>query len=249
MTLSPYRLIVATVASLSLAGGVLSTALSEPTSASTPITKAQAVAFAQAVNLKVGELPGAEALPTAVERSREEPVERELRCGRHGKPLSRPLLSEASALIAPYGLLASGVVVMRSEALAEAVSATLTSRRARACLVRSLGGSLRVEGEKTVRSHAVKVGWVSLAKTLGPRAFALHILAKLPSIEVPPSLRHELKKPLPKPKATFTHIDATFFRAGPAEIVLLRIGTKPFPPSDESQALSMLYSHAEENKL
>jgi len=247
--LSLQGLLTTTVAFFSLAASFPSTALAVPTGANTPITKVQAVAFAQAVNLKASELPEAEALPTSVEHTREEPAGRELRCGSHDKPFDRPLLDEASALYIPYGLLASAVVVMQSEALAEDLSTALASRRASTCLVRSLGGSLRIEGETTVRSHAVQVKLVSLAHTLGPGAFAVHILAVLPPIKLPRGLHHELKKPLPKPKATFTRIDAAFFRVGPAEIVLFRIGKKPFPPAYESQALSVLYSHAEENKL
>jgi hypothetical protein len=248
-TLSLRGPLATTVAFLSLAGAISSTALTAPGGASTPPTKAQAIAFARAVNLKVGELPGAKALPEGVERPREDPAKRELQCGSHGKPLSHPLFDEASGLVAPYGLVGSTVVVMQSEALAEALSAALASRRASTCLSRSLGAGVSVEGEKTVRSHAVQVKLVSLAPTLGPGAFAIHVLAVLPPIKLPPSLRHELKKPLPKPKATVTHIDAAFFRVGPAEIMLFRLGPKPFPSAEESQALSVLYTHAQENKL
>ncbi|MGA9284085.1 MAG: hypothetical protein WBV85_01450 [Solirubrobacteraceae bacterium] len=245
MSRTSQRFLAGALAALSLCCAGASVAIAEPT----PITKAQAQAFAQAVNLQASDLPGATALPEGVERSPEEPAKRELQCGQRGKELRRPLFDEASGLFDPAGLLASAVIVMATEPLAEALSARLASQRSRSCLVRALGEAERVEGEKTVTSFAVKVKWVSLAKTLGPDAVGVHILAKLPPVELPPAVRHKLKRRLPKPKASFTHVDAVFFRVGPAEIMLLRLGVKPFPPATESQALSALYGHAEEHKL
>jgi hypothetical protein len=207
------------------------------------------MAFAHAVNLQASDLPGATALPAGVERSQGEPAKREFQCGGRGKRLGQPLFNEASGLLDSDGLLASDVIVMRDETLAETLAAGLASRRAHGCLGRALGEAERVEGERTVTSFAVKVKWVSLTKTLGPGAIGVHILAKLPPIELPPKVRHKLKRRLPKPKATFTHVDAVFFRVGPAEIILLRLGVKPFPPANESLALSALHSHAEAHKL
>jgi hypothetical protein len=86
-------------------------------------------------------------------------------------------------------------------------------------------------------------------KTLGPSAIGVHILAKLPPVDLPPKVRRKVKRRLGRPKATFAHVDAVFFRVGPAEIILLRLGVKPFPPANESLALSVLHSHAEAHKL
>jgi hypothetical protein len=242
-------LLASTVVYLTLAGGAAVSTTAEPGRPTATVTKAQAMAFAKAVNLQTSDLPGAEALPEGVERSHRDPAGRELQCGKRSRRAGRSLFDETSVLVDPAGFLLSAVVVMRTEALAEALATRLASRRGRRCLARLLGEAERVEDEKTVTSHAVKVRWVSLAGTLGVGAIGVHILAELPPLELPPALRHRPKRRLPKPKASFSHIDAVFFRVGPAEIVLFRFGVKPFPPATELQALSVLHSRAEEHRL
>jgi hypothetical protein len=160
------------------------------------------------------------------------------------------LLDEASVLIVPgEGAVGSDVTVMRSETAAKALADALASRRGRACLTQTLGSGERVEGETTVTSHTVKASFVSLAKTLGPAAIGFRVLAELPPVKIPPHLPRKLRKALAKPKATFIHVDVVFFRVGPAEIVFIAFGVKPFPAALESQALSLLYSRAETHKL
>lgn len=231
------RVLATTVACLLLAGGVASVALAGSGS-STPIMKAQASAFAMAVNLKASDLPQAEVLPISKNDSSQGAASRELQCGHRGRPLGLPLLDEASAMTDPYdGVVISAVVVMRSEALAQKLATALNSRRARKCLTRELGVERISGGKQSISSHTVKARVVSLAKTFGAGALGLHVLA-----EWPPSKARGASR-------EFTHASAAFFRAGPAEIVFLEIGTRPFPPAVESHLLSLLYTRAEANKL
>jgi len=53
------RIIAISLAVVALIAGGVTIALAGPGSSSTPITKAQAQAFAQAVNLRASDLPGA----------------------------------------------------------------------------------------------------------------------------------------------------------------------------------------------
>jgi len=228
-----------------IAGGV-TIAVAGSGSASTKVTKAQAVAFAQAVNLRESDLPGAKAYSFGehFERSFEHSIgasrDEELLCGQSKIP-SRRVGGAASALSgAGYPFVASVVLVMRSEAFAKAEVAALSTGRGHACLARQLGRVESVEGEKKVTSFTAKVTFVPVAKALGPGAIALHVLAELPPA-------HE--KDERQSKATFTHVDAAIFRVGPAEIFFLTFGVRPFPSATEGRLLSLLYSRAKAHKL
>jgi hypothetical protein len=140
-----------------------------------------------------------------------------------------------------YGFVVSVVAVMPSEALAAAELAALDSRKGRVCLARHVGTGVSVTGEKTTTSFALKVTFVPVAKLLGQKAIALHVLA-----EFPPA--HE--KGEKQPNATFFHKDAVFFRVGPAEIALLTNNPgQQLPAAIESHLLSLLHSRAEAHKL
>jgi len=228
-----------------IAGGVTIAAAGSG-STSVPITKAQAVAFAHAVNLRESDLPGAKAysfgehLEHSVEHSIGSSPEEDLLCAQDKLP-SRRVGGAASALSGGgYPFVASVVLVMRSEALAEAEVAALASKRGHACLARQLGRVESVEGEKKVTSFAAKVTFVPVAKTLGPGAIALRVLAELPPA-------HE--KDETQSKATLTHVDAAIFRVGPAEVFFLTFGVHPFPPATEGRLLALLHSRAEAHKL
>jgi hypothetical protein len=215
---------------------------------SEPITKAQAVAFARAVNLQASDLRGAKAFTQGNSAEAISHVEG-FSCGH--KVSSPPLGGGASELTDNrYGFVGSVVVLTPTEALAKAKLAALSSQRGRACLARTLGESETVEAEKKVTSFAVKVTFVPVTKLLGPGAIALHVVAKLPVYgELAESVPRALKRKLPKPKATFINVDATFFRVGPAEILLLTFGPRQFPLATEHRLLSLLHSRAEAHKL
>jgi hypothetical protein len=101
-----------------------------------PITDAQALAYAHAVNLRTGDVPGTTSKRTAesVEtvRGRRKPSAF-LRCV--GLPTPKMVLKIHSAIFgAPYWWLRSTVEVMPSEAFATAYAALLGSSRDRRCL-------------------------------------------------------------------------------------------------------------------
>jgi len=228
-----------------IAGGV-TIAVAGSGNASASITKAQAVAYAKAVNLRASDLAAAKAYSFGehFEHSAEHSIgaspEEQLLCGQSKMP-SRRVGGAASALSgARYPFVASVVLVMRSEAFAKAEVAALSTRRGHACLARQLGRVVSVEGEKKVTSFAAKVTFVPVAKALGPGAIALRVLAELPPA-------HE--KDERQSKATFTHVDAAIFRVGPAEVFFLTFGVRPFPPASENRLLMLLHSRAEAHKL
>jgi hypothetical protein len=241
---------------VALAAGSATVGLAESASASTSFTKAEAVAFARAVNLRASDLPGAEVIPHSfggtihVEGSEGAGSQGDpFSCGRNGK-LNPPAGGGVSSLITHWGFVASLVLVARSEARAAAEAVALESRQGRACLARTLGEAESVEGNKKVTSFAVKAAFVPVANVLGPGAVAVHVLAELPPlIELEENLRRTPRRKPPKPKATFLHIDAAFFRVGPAEVAFLTLGTRQFPPATEGRLLALLHSRAEAHKL
>jgi len=220
--------------------------------ANKPITEAQAIAFAQAVNLRPNDLRGStsvhpkgfrinEALAGERQRSRRLSPEAELPCMRLGMTGSRPVGGASSVLISSYGFVVSDVLVMPSGTLAAFEFAALDTSRGRTCLARLLGRSMSVEGDRKTTSFAVKVMLVRVAKLLGPRAVAVHVLAELPPA-------HE--KGEEQTRATFFHAAATCFRVGPAEILLLTDEpTRQLPAAIEHRLLSLLHDRAEAHKL
>jgi hypothetical protein len=226
---------------VALADGGVTIALARSGSGSTPVTKAEADAFAQAVNLRVSDLPGATALHGAIFGPGAVQYEA-LRCGRQGKLGVDPVGGGEAWLTDSQRSVASIVAVAPSEHVAKTALATLGSRRGRTCLTRALGRALTFERHHELeRSHAVKVTFVPVAKLIGGRAVAIHVLAKLPPIE-----EENLS---PKPKVRYIDVDAAFFRVGPAEVAFLALGATQLPPATEVHLLALLHSRAEAHEL
>jgi hypothetical protein len=226
-----------------IAGGV-TIAVASSGNTSESITKAQAVAYAKAVNLRASDLPGATSIkgeifgPEAVQYEA-------LKCGLQGRPGIVPVgggeswLSNRRALadsvVAGVGSL---VVVAPSNYYAEAEIAGLQLRGGRTCLARALGRALEFERHhKTESSHTVKVTVVPIGKYVAGVHLDIHVLAKLPPIEGA------------KPEARYINVDAAFFRVGPADIAFFALGATRFPPTTEIQLLTLLHSRAEAHKL
>jgi len=226
-----------------VAGGV-TIALAGSGSSSTPITKAQAVAYAKAVNLRASDLPGATSVKGAIFGP--EAVQYEaLRCGLQGRPGIVPAgggeswlanrRALADSVVAGVGSL---VVVAPSNYYAEVEIAGLESRGGRTCLARALGRALSFERHhKTESSHTVKATVVPIGKYVAGVHLDIHVLAKLPPIEGV------------KPEARYINVDAAFFRVGPADIAFFALGATRFPPATEIQLLTLLHSRAEAHKL
>ncbi len=231
-----------------LAASGASIALAASSSPTAPITPAEASSFAQAVNLQASDLPGSTPLPTQPPTSPS--------TERQGCPatISRDRVgSGASVLSDRDDIVGSAVVVTPSEAMAQAKMATLTSRHGRACLARSLGEIVGVEGEgdRRIASHTVRTTFIPISTIVGPESVALHVLAEFPPVEEQRTRRpHMLHKKLPKSKATFIHAGAAIFRVGSAEILFISFGPHDvLPASTEDRLLTLLHTRAEEHKL
>jgi hypothetical protein len=240
MILRVIRLLVALLVWVALAVGAATIAHAESGRARAPVTEAEADAFAQAVNLQPSDLPGAKTLPQTGGAMTTSHVD-DLSCGH--RAYSHHVGGGASLLTDGYGFVASAVLVTPSDALARAEMAALLSRTGRICLARKLGEIETVEAETTTSSHTVKATFVPVAKLLGPEAVALHVLAEPPPLNgLEPNLRRGPKEPL-------LHVDAVFFRVGPAEILFLAFGSRRFPPATEGRLLALLHTRAEARKL
>jgi hypothetical protein len=122
---------------VALAAIGVTTALARSGSTSTPITKADADAFAQAVNLRVSDLPGATALRGAIFAP--EAVQYvALKCGLQGRPGIVPVGGGELWLANSRAQVGSIVVVAPSDYFAEAEVAGLESQGGRTCLARAL---------------------------------------------------------------------------------------------------------------
>jgi hypothetical protein len=212
-----------------------------PGSQSAPTTKAEADAFARAVNLRASDLPGATAIRGAI-FDREAVQYEALRCGRRGTAGEAPVGGGESWLNNTNEDVASIVEVAPSPHLAETELAALGSRRGRTCLTRALGRALSFElhGESEW-SHAVKVTFVPVAELIGNKALAIHVIAKLPPIEE--------ENPPPKPPVRYITVDGAFFRVGPAEVAFFVLGNAPLPQATEDRLLALLHSRAEAHRL
>lgn len=229
------------------------------------VTKAAALEFARAVNLRASDVPGARVSPQEHRSTgtTEEPVD--LECSSRGKSSSSPVAREVRSLETPHAFVVSFVVVERSDAAAAAALAPFASSSGRVCLIRSLGATVTSEGESTESSFAVSGTSVPVPSALGPGAAALHVLAAvshetskgigaetqrfLRRLERTPNGkrlaerdrralgRHRNEKPPP------FHVSLAIFRVGPADIALFTVG-RSISPSLERRLLLLLHSRA-----
>ena len=238
------RIAAISLALVALIAGGVTIAVASSGNASTKVTKAQAVAYAHAVNLRASDLPGATSIKGEI-FGREAVQYEALKCGLQGRPGIVPAgggeswltnrRALADSVVAGVGSL---VVVAPSNYYAEVEIAGLESRGGRTCLARALGRALEFERHhKSESSHTVKVTVVPIGKYVAGVHLDIHVLAKLPPIEGA------------KPKARYINVDAAFFRVGPADVALFALGAARFPPATEIHLLALLRSRAEANKL
>jgi hypothetical protein len=241
--------------------------------AGSSVTETAARDFAQAVNLRASDVPGAHVSPkeTGSRGSTEEPFAL-AKCLGRGKPSSSPVAREVSpSLAAPHAFVASVVVVERSDVAATAELTPFASSSGRACLTRELGEAVTSEGQTTETSFAVGGTSVPVPTALGPGAAALHVLAELSHAEPSKEISAETQKLLrrlertPKGKRRADrerrllerhlgekvppfHISFAMFRVGPADIALFSIGGS-ISPSLERRLLLLLHSRAVAHQL
>lgn len=238
--------------------------------AGSSVTKTAARDFAQDVNLRTRDVPGAHVSPGS-RGSSEEPFAL-ARCSGRGKPSGLPVAREVSPSIsAPHAFIASAVVVERSAAAAAAELAPFASASGRACLIRGLGAAVTSQGQTTETSFAVGGKSVLVPTALGPGAAALHVLAELSHAEPSKGIDAETQKLLRRLELTPAgkrraererrllerhlgekvppfHVSFAMFRVGPADIALFSIGG-PISPALERRLLLLLHSRAVTHKL
>ena len=213
---------------VAVTAGSVRIAFAAPGNVGSPITKTEAIAFAQAVNLSASDLPGARQV-TLPETEAKNALSKELRCARPGIVTHRPVGADTSTLLDAQGGVASLVRVMPTEAIAAAELAAFASRRGHVCFAR--GATPKDEPGEV--SDLVKATFVPLVKLLGSGAIGVHTVSKPPHT----------------PKSAALHVDGVLFRVGPVEILFVSYGTAQFPPATEGRLLALLHGRAEEHKL
>ena len=210
-------------------------------------TRAQALAFAHAVNLTAADVPGfAPAHKPEHESAAERRLQRQLRsCG--GAVGARPLQHSRGALAEvsspdfelKRGILAlsvsSEVTVAHTSAEAAATLAAIRSPRVRACFSRYLSALLKSQQHspgETVLGVSIASGTPPAPGTTG--GFGWRVTARLAIRAIPISL----------------YFDILGFVEGPAQVTLTSSGTvRAFPARAQEQLYSQLLTRARSHRL
>jgi hypothetical protein len=224
-------------------GGTAATSL-QVTAASSPITKAQATAYARAVNLQPVDLPGMQVASPEMESPPPMRLGREEeRCvGDVGPDLLVARIRSATftGTVAPeHEQIRSAIEVMPTAALAARNYAANASQRAISCTARFLPRLLA----KSSRAR-VRYGHFTVTRLPNPMpgvngSFGFRVEATI--LGVPAAL---------EPTPPHLYVDAFGFLAGAAEVNLIATAF-PQPVSEEVEArlLSLLYARAGAHKL
>jgi hypothetical protein len=205
-----------------------------PVGANKPISSAQAVAYAHAVNLKPADLPGMSVLSPEGDAPASGPLEGEAaRCvGGVNPDLMVAKIRSANFSGPAHELIQSTVIVWPSAALATRDQAVGRSQRALACAQRLVSREFARRSGRTFRSGRVKVSR----------------LASLPG--VPQSAGDRIEIPVLGAHPVSDYVDAVKFVYGRSAVTLLATGVlRPVPAATERRLLSLLYSRAEAHKL
>jgi hypothetical protein len=222
-------------------------------SGSDPVSKARAVAYANAVNLRAGDLRGMTNVLSGYE-VRSAPPFGVFDCATH---MSRS--DEVVALSSPWFLRSTGqpqtrlsllrprlpleathsvVYVMRAPAFASRNVAAAGSPSARACVERRNArlASGRFVGRELLKRQ-IKVASLTLPQS-GIAGFGMRVSGTLAAAQF-----HQKTRPA-------FYEDTFGFAVGPAEIVLRAGGVaRPFPSAVERRLLSVLYARAKAHAL
>jgi hypothetical protein len=244
MNLQKSQFLLLLVATGALAAGCGSSGGSSASSGSpiagTSITKARAVAYAQAVNLGAADVPGSSIIKAEGEGKAPTVTGVEFeRCAGGVSPERRIVDIHSSSFrvanTSKRGRVKSAVEVMPTAALAARNNAVARSARGRACLARALPE----QSTGPLRYGPVSV--TSLPNLL-PGADGSFSL-RLTTTVIGRNLRGgEIR--------TRVYIDEFGFLSGPAEISLTAFGiSRPVPSATEQHLLPLLFSRAREHKL
>jgi hypothetical protein len=233
--------LVAVVGAVAGCGGSSSAPVASTTSA--PITKAQATAYAHAVNLQGTDFPGMSMTSPEGEKPDATRLDRVERCTGNVNP--DVILADIHSAIfsasnePEHEQIRSEVEVMPSTAIAEQNNAASRSQRALACAKRLFPLEFDNKNGGRVRYGAVTVTRLpdplpGVSGSYGYRV-AVNILGVPKAIE---------------PTQPRLYLEAFAFLSGPAEVALITTAF-PQPVSEETEIrlLSLLHSRAEANKL
>jgi hypothetical protein len=229
---------------LAACGGTAASVVSVTPPTSGAITKAQAVAYAHAVNLRTGDLPGFTSSDSETEAPKPGRLAlEEIRCSGAVNPARRIARLESPEFLAGAGfngkITKSSVEVWPTPALAAANNNQSRKSRARDCFVRFL----KTLHNRTNRERKgrMQIGPFTITTAPNPLPGVSHSF--LTTINETLLLRTG---------AVRAHIyrDIFGFILGPAEIELEAIGYgRPFPVSTEAQALRLLLARTKANAI
>jgi hypothetical protein len=239
-------LLALSVTAMLLAGCGSSTHVSStspPTRAPKPISSAQAVAYANAVNLRAADVPG---LQAALHKPRAETAN-----GPFGAAMDRCQSAAVRAgdvfaissqrfvhLSLPLQSVGSGVYYFNSETLAHEYLATASTPRFAACVK-----TLAADEPKTVTREGSKV-----AEPMFSRPRLLPLPVSLPGVQTY-GLRLAVRSPLGRRGSVGSYTDFLSFVTGDAVITLTAVGQgRPFPAAGEQRLLALLHDRAEAHK-
>jgi hypothetical protein len=215
--------------------------------ANTPVTKAQAAAYADAVNLREADLGWERVRSGGVEKvSRADVVF--AHCYRGVDPHRWVVLTYSTRYgktgDASAGSMQSNVLVMPTAALAAEDAKAMLSARGFACFAHE-------QAPATIRTASGKV-------IRRGRGTVTRLASPLPGVADSFEWRTTWTRVLPVQRPRRLHISFTLssyadvlgFLAGPAEVELTSFSVeKPLPIATELQALMAIYKRAEEHKL
>lgn len=210
-------------------------------SANTP-TKAQALAYARAVNLRASDVRGGAAPPRG---SFTNFAPAPLACSR----TTPPRVGAVSLLADPYGFVASAVSVLPSVAVAKAQLSALLAPSGRACIPRSLGETGSIEGPDTI-GFKLSSAEIPVPHVLGGEAVGFRVLAEnvSPESELIKKIRETERDKGPPPGAKVIHVDGVIFRVGRSEILFLAFGPRQLPVPTMDRLLVVLDDRATANR-
>jgi hypothetical protein len=206
------------------------------------ITKAQAVAYARAINLRAGDVPGMTVTgPAEREGTRGQHSSGELeRCVGSANPgqqlidIGSPTFGQGGAL--EQSQVSSGVTVLSSAAAAAREFAAIRSARGRACIARFARREFSRESSGSLLYRAIASTALTAPVAGIGESFGLRLTVTLLA---------------PRTGRTFhLYLDFLGFLEGPAEIGLNTSGfTRPVSAATERRLFSTLYRRAQAHKL
>jgi uncharacterized protein YceK len=255
---SPMRRIIVTVplvAATLLMGGcgtsdhtssstTTSTTAAHTAAASDSITKAQASAYARAVNLVASDMPGAEIIKPEKERGAPSQASVQVASCAGGVSPTRRVANIKSATfkLGRAGALAqvkSSVEAFPTAALATQNYTALRSARGRACIARLFPQLLEGKTTASVRVGPITTSFLPSPLPVGQESFGVRVVSTFTGSSLTGG---EVRIPV--------YVDVYAILAGPAEINFSDSAVAhPVAPSTERRLLSLLYSRAQEHKL